>query len=224
MAILELNEVSYLYKNRYQAVKAVDKVSCCFQLGVMYALIGKSGSGKTTLLSLLAGLDTPTSGQILYEGKDLRELNKDAYRQNHVATIYQGYNLFPLLNGLENVVYPLQLKRMPNKEARLLASEKWTAVGLTEQQKRRFPSMLSGGEQQRVAIARALALNAKIILADEPTGNLDSENAKNIVSLLETLAHEENCCVIIVTHDESIALCADVTYRMADGSFVQQEH
>lgn len=135
MAILELREVTYLYKNRYQTVKAVDGVSYEFESGKFYAIVGKSGSGKTTLLSLMAGLDSPSSGSILFEGKDLSTLNKDAYRQEHIAMIYQGYNLFPLLNGIENVMYPLQMKHINKTDAKKIASEKWIDVDLTEEQK-----------------------------------------------------------------------------------------
>lgn len=220
MEKLVVQEVKYTYRNRYQTVNAVDGVSCAFEGGKLYAVVGKSGSGKTTLLSLLAGLDLPTEGQVLYENAATREMDRDQYRRDHVAVIYQSFNLFPLLTALENVMYPLRLKKMPKQEAKRIAEEKLLAVGLKEDQFRRFPSMLSGGEQQRVAIARALAGHADVILADEPTGNLDTENGKNIIGMLKKLAHEADYCVVVVTHDLSIAKEADVVLNMQDGTLV----
>lgn len=220
MEKLVVQEVKYTYRNRYQTVNAVDGVSCAFEGGRLYAVVGKSGSGKTTLLSLLAGLDLPTEGQVLYENAVTREMDRDQYRRDHVAVIYQSFNLFPLLTALENVMYPLRLKKIPKQEAKRIAEEKLLAVGLKEDQFRRFPSMLSGGEQQRVAIARALAGHADVILADEPTGNLDTENGKNIIGMLKKLAHEAGYCVVVVTHDLSIAEEADVVLNMQDGTLV----
>lgn len=220
MEKLVVQEVKYTYRNRYQTVNAVDGVSCAFEGGRLYAVVGKSGSGKTTLLSLLAGLDLPTEGQVLYENAATREMDRDQYRRDHVAVIYQSFNLFPLLTALENVMYPLRLKKIPKQEAKRIAEEKLLAVGLKEDQFRRFPSMLSGGEQQRVAIARALAGHADVILADEPTGNLDTENGKNIIGMLKKLAHEAGYCVVVVTHDLSIAEEADVVLNMQDGTLV----
>jgi putative ABC transport system ATP-binding protein len=217
MSILALDNVSYTYKSRYQEVQAVKNASFSFQQGKVYALVGKSGSGKTTVLSLLAGLDLPSEGQVIFGNTSTRQLDRDKYRREDVAVIYQAYNLFPLLTALENVMYPLELKGIKAKEAKAQAAEMIISVGLTEEVFKRYPAMLSGGEQQRIAIARALASRPKVILADEPTGNLDSENGANIVSLLKRLAHEKNCCVIIVTHDLSIAGQADVVLRMQDG-------
>ncbi len=147
-------------------------------------------------------------------------MNRDDYRLKHVSMIYQNFNLFQHLTVLENAAYPLYVRRMPRKQADALAAEKLMQVGLTEDQLRRLPNMLSGGEQQRVAIARSLASGSEIILADEPTGNLDSENSRNIVEILRQLAHEENRCVIIVTHDPEVAKAADVVLKMQDGKLV----
>jgi ABC-type lipoprotein export system ATPase subunit len=156
----------------------------CYLAG---AIVGKSGSGKTTLLSLLAGLDVPKEGAVSYMGKPTKDMDRDRYRREDVAVIYQDFNLFPLLTVIENVMYPLQLKGMNEKQAMQIASEKINAVGMDENFYKRFPSMLSGGEQQRIAIARALASGAQIILADEPTGNLDTENGNNIIGILKNL-------------------------------------
>lgn len=217
MQNLVAKDVRYEYRTAVRTVKAVNGVSCTFQQGQVYAIVGASGCGKTTLLSLLAGLDVPTAGSVELDGEATSGMNRDAYRLNHVSVIYQNYNLFYHLTVLENAAYPLYVRKMPRKEAERIAREKLLQVGLQEDQFKRLPNMLSGGEQQRVAIARALASGTEIVLGDEPTGNLDSENSRNIVDILCRLAHEEDRCVIIVTHDPSVAEAADVCLRMKDG-------
>lgn len=217
MSVLAVSDVKYAYQSRYRVVNVLNDVSCSFEMGKFYAIVGKSGSGKTTLLSLLAGLDLPVSGDIFYEGSSLKELNRDQYRRQEVSVIYQAFHLFPLLNALENVMYPMELNHKKGKEAAQTAKELLRRVGLPESIEKQLPARMSGGEEQRVAIARALASQAKVILADEPTGNLDSENGQNIVEILLALAHEEGKCVIIITHDEEIAGKADVVYTMRDG-------
>lgn len=217
MQNLVAKDVRYEYRTAVQTVKAVNGVSCTFQQGLVYAIVGASGCGKTTLLSLLTGLDVPTAGSVELDGEATSGMNRDAYRLNHVSVIYQNYNLFYHLTVLENAAYPLYVRKMPRKEAERIAREKLLQVGLQEDQFKRLPNMLSGGEQQRVAIARALASGTEIVLGDEPTGNLDSENSRNIVDILCRLAHEEDRCVIIVTHDPSVAEAADVCLRMKDG-------
>ena len=220
MSILTANEVVYEYRNAYQTVRAVNGVSCEFEQGRVYAIVGSSGSGKTTFLSLLAGLDVPTSGSIALDGQSTAELDRDEYRLNHVSVIYQNFNLFQHLTVLENAAYPLYVRKVGGKEADAVAREKLLQVGLKEDQFKRLPNMLSGGEQQRVAIARALASGSEIILADEPTGNLDSTNSRNIVEILHRLAHENDRCVIIVTHDPAVAEAADVVLNMKDGKLI----
>lgn len=220
MNCLQANEVVYAYQNKYQLVQALSGVSADFAQGQLYAIIGASGSGKTTFLSLLAGLDVPTSGSITWNGTSTAELDRDAYRLEHVSVIYQDFNLFSHLTVLENAAYPLYARKIPKKEGDALAKEKLLALGLKEEQLGRFPNMLSGGEQQRVAIARSLAAGSEIILADEPTGNLDSENSRSIIESLRRLAKEENRCVIVVTHDPVVAEAADVVLRMQDGKFI----
>ena len=220
MELLKAENVSFTYRNRGQQVQAVRDVTCNFRPGQCYAIVGKSGSGKTTLLSLLAGLELPTVGQILFRGQSTAQMNRDLYRRDNAAVIYQNYNLFPLLTAEENVLYPLRLKQMPKAEARALAKKQLLAVGIQESQFKRFPAQLSGGEQQRVAIARALAAGNPIILADEPTGNLDISNSEQIVEILLRLAHREGRCVIIITHDLEIASQADVSYTMRDGQLI----
>ena len=220
MSILTANEVVYEYRNAYQTVRAVNGVSCEFEQGLVYAIVGSSGSGKTTFLNLLAGLDVPTSGTIALDGQSTAELDRDEYRLNHVSVIYQNFNLFQHLTVLENAAYPLYVRKVGGKEADAVAREKLLQVGLKEDQLGRLPNMLSGGEQQRVAIARALASGSEIILADEPTGNLDSTNSRNIVEILHRLAHENDRCVIIVTHDPAVAEAADVVLNMKDGRLI----
>lgn len=217
MSILSLESVSYSYSSKYQTVEALKDVNCSFEQGLMYAIVGKSGSGKSTMLSLMAGLDLPDKGQVLYRGISTRTLDLDAYRRNDVAMIYQSFRLFPLLTAVENVMYPMELHGVRPRSAKKQAEEYVRSVGLPDTVFNRFPSMLSGGEQQRVAIARALAMDTNLILADEPTGNLDSTNSQNIMELLGRLAHEQNYCVVVVTHDMGVLDMMDVTYQMRDG-------
>ncbi len=217
---ISLKNVSYSYRGKYQTVRAVDGVSYDFEPGKCYAIIGKSGSGKTTLLSLMAGLDLPTEGEIIVDGKSTKDWNRNRMRRDAVSVIYQNYNLFPLLTVQENIMYPLDLKKMPKKNAAALAREMRERVELSPNYDKRLPAHLSGGEQQRVAIARTLAQGCKIILADEPTGNLDSTNTDNIVKILCSLAHDDGCTVIIVTHDPAVAEQADTVLQMKDGAWI----
>lgn len=221
MVSLSVQNVTYAYRTKYQTVYALKGVSCTLEPGRFYALVGKSGSGKTTLLSLLAGLDQPQDGEILINGENLRDMDLDLYRRKQASVIYQNYNLFPLMTVQENVMYPLLLNQNTKAQAVERARCTLERVGLDAAYWKRLPAMLSGGEQQRVAIARALAVNAKLILADEPTGNLDGENAGQIVALLKRLAHEENCCVVVVTHDMGIAEAADRVFRMESGCLTE---
>ena len=217
---ISLNNVSYSYEGKYQTVLAVNGVAFEFEPGTLYAIVGSSGSGKTTLLSLMAGLDLPTGGEILVNGKATKDWDRIAMRREEVSVIYQNYNLFPLLTVSENIQYPLHLRKMDKAQAKALAAQMRERVELPETYDNRLPKQLSGGEQQRVAIARTLAQGCKIILADEPTGNLDSVNTQNIVEILKRLAHEEGCTVIIVTHDSAVAEEADIVLKMKDGSWV----
>ncbi|AGC69678.1 putative ABC transporter ATP-binding protein YclH [Thermoclostridium stercorarium subsp. stercorarium DSM 8532] len=217
MRILELKNVYYAYGNKNQKVEVLKNVSCSFETGKIYAIVGKSGSGKSTMLSLMAGLDLPTSGQVLFEGVPTSQMDLDRYRRECVAVIYQNFRLFPLLTVSENITYPMELRGFKGEPARAKARELVRKVALPETVLDRFPGMLSGGEQQRVAIARALSIDTKLILADEPTGNLDEENSRNIIDILINLARNENYCVIMVTHDLSIIPRMDVVYRLSGG-------
>lgn len=220
MAILEIKNVSYVYKSKHQNVEAVKGVNLSIEQGKVYAIIGKSGSGKTTLLSLMAGLTLPTEGSILYNGESLEKMNLEEYRREKASVIYQSYNLFPLMTVLENVIYPMELKGMKYSEAKSLAKKHLKSVELAKEHYVRFPNMLSGGERQRVAIARALSTGSNLMLADEPTGNLDGVNGEIVVKLLTDLAHRDRIAVVIVTHDLAIAENADVVLNMKDGSLI----
>ena len=221
MEILRAEHVSYSYQSNYQKVEAVKDVSCVFEKGKFYAIVGESGSGKSTFLSLLAGLDQPCEGTIYVEGEPLCDMDRDAYRLNRAAVVYQAFHLFPLLTAQENVMLPLECKKMRKKEAARHARQLLERVGLESRICRQFPKMMSGGEQQRVAIARAVAAGGEIILADEPTGNLDSGNEENVVALLKELAHEDGYTVIVITHNQRVADETDHVFRMKDGSMEQ---
>ena len=217
MSVLSVQSVSYSYKTKYQTVQAVKDVSCDLSAGTLYALVGKSGSGKTTLLSLLAGLDTPQSGDIIVGGQSLREIDVDIYRRKQASVIYQSYNLFPLMTVCENVMYPLKLLRHSDADAKKEAQIALEKVGLGESYWKRLPAMLSGGEQQRVAIARTLAVHAQIILADEPTGNLDSKSGGEVMELLQNVWKKMGKALVVITHDSRIARMADRQFQIVDG-------
>lgn len=223
MERIKAESVSYSYQNKYQTVEAVKEVSCTFETGKLYVITGESGSGKSTFLSLLAGLDCPGSGRILVDGEDLSRIDRDAYRREKVSVIYQAFHLFPLLTALENVMYPLELQGMARKEAKEKASEYLEEVGISKKLHGQYPKMMSGGEQQRTAVARAMASGGRIVLADEPTGNLDTENEEKVVELLLSLAHDRDFLVIMVTHNKQIAEQADVRLVMKDGRMTMEQ-
>ena len=215
MAELILKEVFYRYPGtKTDVLKGVNAV---FPEGTVTAVMGRSGAGKSTMLYLLAGLDVPTQGMILYNGQELKKAMLDGYRRTEVATIAQNYLLFPTRTALENVLYPLELAKVEKNAALEEAKRHLESVGIPEELHHRLPSKLSGGEQQRVAIARALASHSNVIAADEPTGNLDEENADAVMALLKKLAHEEGKTVIVVTHDRLLAEEADRCYRIKCG-------
>ena len=213
MTELKLEQLGYQYRGAKKA--ALTDVNAVFSAGTLTAIIGPSGSGKTTLLSLL---DRPSAGRILLDGQDIAEIDADEYRRERAAVIFQSFQLFPLLTALENVACPMELRGTKRTEASARAEQLLRTVGITAEQQTRYPARLSGGEQQRVAIARALAGGAQLLLADEPTGNLDGENSRSIVALLRSLAHDAGCCVIVVTHDLAIARSADAAYELRDGA------
>jgi len=208
MNIMELKNVGYAYDNKRKVLKGV---SLLVEEGKMYAILGSSGCGKTTLLSLMGGLDSPSSGQVFYDGQDIEKTGLSAHRKNNVAFIFQSYNLIDYLTPRENVALTSKLPPMPILER----------VGLTGEESKRNVLKLSGGQQQRVAIARALASDAKVILADEPTGNLDEDTAAEITAMLKECAHQMNKCVVIVTHSNELAKQADVVFRLKKGELLR---
>lgn len=220
MSTLVLNNVTYRYRNA--KTPAVSNASCSFEPGALYAIVGPSGSGKSTLLSMMAGLDLPTEGTVTFDGISLAELDLDRYRRESISMIFQAFQLFPLLTVMENVCYPMELCGVKPADAIPVAERLLESVGINQEKRKRFPSHLSGGEQQRVAIARSLASGAKLLLGDEPTGNLDGANTKNVMNILHKLAHDEGYCVIVVTHDLEVADEADVVYRMKDGILTRE--
>jgi len=220
MSNLALENATYRYRNAASA--AVRGATCTFEPGRLYSIMGPSGSGKTTLLSMLAGLDLPSEGDIQYGEVSLKDMDLDRYRRQDVSMIFQAFRLLPLLTVTENVCYPMELSGTPPKEAIPRSERFLSRVGITGDKLKRYPSHLSGGEQQRVAIARSLASGANVILADEPTGNLDVANAENIMEILKNLAHKDGYCVIVVTHDIEVANKADIMYRMSDGELLAQ--
>ena len=218
MAELILNDVFYRYPgSKTDVLRGVEAV---FPAGSVTAVMGRSGAGKSTMLYLLSGLDVPTGGTIVYNGKELKKSMLDSYRRTEVATIAQNYLLFPTRTALENVLYPMELAKIDRSSAITEAKRHLESVGIPEELHNRLPSKLSGGEQQRVAIARALASHSNVIAADEPTGNLDEENADIVMDILKRLAHEQRKTVIVVTHDRLLAEEADRFYRLKQGRIV----
>ena len=205
MNSLELKDVKYAYIKKKNVLRGI---FATLKPGKMYAILGPSGCGKTTLLSLIGGLDTPTSGTVLLDGKDIARQNLLAYRKKHVAFVFQSYNLIDYMTPAENVALTSNLPPLP-----LLAQ-----LGLSKEESTRNVLQLSGGQQQRVAIARALASNAELLLADEPTGNLDEDTALEIINLLKQSAHEMNKCVIVVTHSNELAMQADEVLKLDRGT------
>lgn len=214
MHLLETKELGFTYDKEKYVLKDIDLT---FEKGKTYGIFGQSGAGKTTLLSLLAGLEIASYGKILYKGEDLAKMNRDIYRSNEIGVIFQSYNLLPHLTAVENVVLSLDISHLKIKNRHKKALQLLKKVGINEEKANRRVLMLSGGEQQRVAIARALSYDSEIILADEPTGNLDKENEDAIIALLKDLAHKEEKCVIIISHSSKVKKNVDVLYQLVNG-------
>lgn len=223
--MLQVKNLSREFQSGSGTVTAVNRVSFDVPEGQFASIVGKSGSGKTTLLSLLGTLEKPSSGSIEIDGRDVTGLSDHAlvdYRRKKIGFVFQSYNLIPNLTALENVMLPLGFEGARGVERKKRAAELLDQVGLTGDKQNRKPGRLSGGEQQRVAIARALANKPSLILADEPTGNLDSETGKMIFDLLHNLARTQNTTIIVVTHDLSIAGKTDKSFRLADGKLADK--
>jgi ABC-type lipoprotein export system ATPase subunit len=206
-ALLSCRSLSKSYGTAAGLVNAVQDIDLDFRKGEFMAIVGPSGSGKTTLLSMLGGLERPSSGEILFEGDPVRKRFRDLsdYRRDEVGFVFQTYNLIPHLTAIENVILPMELAGLPRSQRRTRAEEVLASVGIPEERYGHHPLRLSGGEQQRVAIARALANMPPILLADEPTGNLDKKSSDQVIDLLKQMAHNTGLCVVIVTHNEKNA-------------------
>ncbi|MGE7625293.1 ABC transporter ATP-binding protein [Viridibacillus sp. NPDC096237] len=207
--ILQFKNLNYHYHSNNKKITILDNVNFSFQTGCLYTILGPSGSGKTTTLSLASGLDVPRSGYVLYNGRDIRKIGLDTYRNKHVSIIFQSYNLITYMTALQNVVTAMEITGVDVKDKKARALELLAKVGLTEVEAKRKILQLSGGQQQRVAIARALSCNVDLLIADEPTGNLDQETSMEIIELFKELAHKENKCIIVVTHSQAVAKQSD---------------
>ena len=214
MSLLKLENVSYRYSDALKDDYVFKNINYEFNEGKVYAIKGKSGSGKTTLLSLLSGLETNYGGNITYNGKNLKKQDLDKYRSSDIGIIFQSYNLLPHLTAMENIILSLDISNVEVANKSETAIELMKSVGLKESQKDRRVLKLSGGEQQRVAIARSLSYNPRMILADEPTGNLDKETENEILKIFKNLAKKKNKCVIIVTHSENVCKNADKIFDL----------
>ncbi len=213
--ILKMEKVTYYYTSRTERIEILEDAGFAFETGKLYAVMGTSGSGKTTTLMLLGGLDTPKEGEILFQNRPIREIGLQKFRALHSGVVFQSYNLFPYLSACENVEIPMEISgKTANKKER--AKELLEKVGLGSDKHGKLIQKLSGGEQQRVAIARALAADTDILLADEPTGNLDEKNAALVQEIFSQIAREMGKCVIVVTHSEEFAKKADVMLHLKD--------
>jgi len=221
MSILELKNITYGYIDGNKKRTILNDLSYTFEKGKFYSILGPSGSGKTTLLSLMGALEKTQEGSIYFEGKTIAEIGYTQYRRNHQAIVFQQFNLIPYLSGLENILNVMHIttNELP-KDKRTTALNLLNTFGIVESKAKRSISQLSGGEQQRVAIARALATNVDLILADEPTGNLDTATQKEIVAIFRKLATEYGRCVIVVTHSDEVAKTSDTQLKLVDGKLV----
>lgn len=221
-ALLSVRHAVYDYRTKAETVHALRDVSLDFYAGVIYAVVGRSGSGKSTLLSMIAGFDRLLSGEILVNGESLSQMNPEVYRRKYVGMVFQAYHLIPQLTVSENICLAMEIAGYACDDVNSYVNTLLSKVGLDASYAKKRVTRLSGGEQQRVAVARAISTNADILLADEPTGNLDDENAGMIVDLLCRMAHEDGKCVIMVTHSLELAQRCDRIYRLAGGKNVAE--
>lgn len=224
--MIQVKDLTKTFQSGDSTVVAVNGISFSVPEGKFVSIIGKSGSGKSTLLSLLGALDKPSKGSIDIAGRGIATLSDASlvgYRRKQIGFVFQGYNLIPNLTALENVMLPMSFNGVPSAARKERAAELLNEVGITDDKQLRKPGKLSGGEQQRVAIARALANKPALILADEPTGNLDTETGKKIFDLLHKLSREQKTTIIVVTHDLSIAGKTDESFRLQDGRLVSAQ-
>ncbi|MEA3318398.1 MAG: ABC transporter ATP-binding protein [Bacillota bacterium] len=220
--LLSLQQVSYWYKQGSKEQYILKDVDMTFERGTFYTIVGPSGSGKTTFLALVSALDTPKAGIVLYEGTDLSRIGLTKFRNQYVSIVFQSYNLLPYMTAIQNVITAMEITGVKHQNKKEYALDLLERVGISKDQANQKVLTLSGGQQQRVSIARAISSSADLIVADEPTGNLDEDTAKSIIALLQKLAHEERKCVIVVTHDQSIASNSDVKVTLTKGKMVEE--
>ena len=216
MKVLSLQDVEYHYANSEKIV--LKKVNADFEKGKLYAIMGRSGAGKSTMLSVLAGLDVASSGKVLYKDTDIRNIDRDKYRAKDIGVIFQAYNLLQNASAAQNITLSMSISDMKIKNKKEKAYEILKQVGIDKESANRKILKLSGGEQQRVGIARAISHNPDIVIADEPTGNLDYETEQKVMQILIDLAHNSEKCVIIVTHSKEVAAYADIVYNLQNGT------
>jgi putative ABC transport system ATP-binding protein len=215
MSILVLENIKY----RYEGAKnhALRGINADFAMGKVYTIVGKSGSGKSTMLSLIAGLDVCSEGAIKVNGEDIKIIDRDEYRSKNIGVIFQSFNLLTNATAVENIILSMEISQSVEADKKAFACEMLKRMGIDEEKANRKVLKLSGGEQQRIGIARALSHNPDIIIADEPTGNLDNDTEDDILKILTSLAHDDGKCVIIVTHSKRVSAIADVVLGMKEG-------
>lgn len=218
--ILAFQNIQYWYQNPES--KILNDVSQTFEAGKFYTIVGRSGSGKTTFLSLAGGLDSPNQGDIYYKDQNIRKMGLQKYRNKGVSIIFQSYNLLTYMTALQNVLTAMEITKVRKRNKKKVALEMLAKVGITEAMAKQKVLTLSGGQQQRVAIARALCCETELIVADEPTGNLDDKSSKEVITIFQKLAHDVGKCVIMVTHDLEIAKVSDVTLTLKAGKFLEK--
>lgn len=218
--LLSFDKVGYFYRDAGHTVSILTDTNYSFMRGKLYAILGPSGSGKSTFLALAGGLDTPKQGRIMFNGTDVMKIGLSRYRKAHRALVFQAYNLIPYLTALQNVTLAMDIVKTKEVNKNDRAIQLLKKVGLTDSELKRNVLRLSGGQQQRVAIARALACEVDLILADEPTGNLDQTTAEGIIDIFRHLAHQEQKCVILVTHSQSVADSADEVLILKNGQLI----
>ncbi len=215
--LLEFKDVSYWYKFENKKQDILKNINVSFNKGRFYTIVGPSGSGKTTFLALASALDMPKGGEVLYEGKDIKKIGYSKFRNKYVSIVFQSYNLLPYMTALQNITTAMEITGTKVDNRKAYAMEMLNKVGINEKQAHQKVLTLSGGQQQRVSIARALCCQSDLIVADEPTGNLDEDTAKEIIDLFLDLAHKEGKCVIVVTHDNNLSKVSDVNIRLSKG-------
>lgn len=217
--MLSTKNVSYWYDNEENAL--YKDVNLDFDFGKLYGIVGSSGSGKTTLLTMLSGLDKPSSGEVRYDDVSLSKIGLANFRNEYVSIVFQAYNLLPYMSALDNVITAMKITHSTSQNPKKTALEVLNKVGIDEALAMKNVQKLSGGQQQRVAIVRAMCCDAPVVVADEPTGNLDETNMQEIITLFQELAHEQNKCVILVTHEKEVAERCDIQYQLQDKQFTK---